>query len=97
MSAAQTQMSGTNTSTSQTTQQGLMISQTNAMTMGGGQITQNVVPSSGQGGGNMGVLGQPVPAGAMQPRIRMPVSSEIYFLKPNCHVDFRACHKVVVS
>ncbi|KAI4462701.1 mediator of rna polymerase ii transcription subunit 25 [Holotrichia oblita] len=72
MNATPNQMQGPNTSTSQSTQQGLMISQTNAMTMGGGQITQNVVPSTGQGGGNMGVLGQTVPAGAMQPRIRMP-------------------------
>lgn len=73
MNATPNQMQGPNTSTSQTTQQGLMISQTNAITMGGGQITQNVVSSTGQGGGNMGVLGQTVPAGAMQPRIRMPV------------------------
>lgn len=78
MSAAPTQMPGTNTSTSQTTQQSLMISQTNAMAMGGGQITQNVVPSTGQGGGNMGVLGQSIPAGAMQPRIRMPVYKSEY-------------------
>lgn len=78
MNVPQAQMPGTNPSTSQPTQQGLMISQTNAMTMGGGQITQNVVPSSAQGGPGMGVLGQAVPGGAMQPRIRMPVIIHLF-------------------
>jgi hypothetical protein len=61
------QMGGANPVTSQTTQQGLMMSQTNTMAMGGGQITQNVVTSSGQ----PGILGQNVPGGAMRPTLRM--------------------------
>ncbi|KAJ3657511.1 hypothetical protein Zmor_009307 [Zophobas morio] len=52
--------------TSQTTQQGLMM-QTNTMAIGGGQMTQNVVTSSGQ----PGILGQNVPGGGMPPRIRV--------------------------
>lgn len=69
------QLSGANTPTSQTTtQQGLMMSQTNTMAMGGGQITQNVVTSTGQTGPGLGgVLGQAVNAGGMPPRLRMPV------------------------
>lgn len=53
------QMGGNNPGTSQT-----MMSQTNNMALGGGQITQNIVTSSGQGG----ILGQNVPGG---PRLRM--------------------------
>ncbi|KAK9886904.1 hypothetical protein WA026_019161 [Henosepilachna vigintioctopunctata] len=49
--------------------QGLMI-QTNPIAMGGGQITQNVVSSSGQPNVPFkNVLGQNVPGGGMQPRI----------------------------
>ncbi|XP_045479240.1 mediator of RNA polymerase II transcription subunit 25 [Harmonia axyridis] len=48
--------------------QGMMI-QTNPIAMGGGQITQNVVSSSGQPVSFKGVLGQNVPGGGMQPRI----------------------------
>lgn len=70
------QMAGSNTPTSQTTTQSLMMSQTNTMAMGGGQITQNVVTSIGQSGPGIGnVLGQPVNTGGMQPRLRMQVSS----------------------
>lgn len=71
------QLPCSNTPTSQTPpqQQGLMMSQTNTIAMGGGQITQNVVNSNNQPGGGMGVLNQAVPGGAMQPRLRMPVIS----------------------
>lgn len=47
-------------------QQGIMMSQTNTMAMGGGQITQNVVTSTSQSNinpnqqPNVGVLGQQV-------------------------------------
>lgn len=76
------QLSGANTPTSQTTtQQGLMMSQTNTMAMGGGQITQNVVTSTGQSGPGLGgVLGQAVNAGGMPPRVRMPVRDLISIL-----------------
>ncbi|KAF7285039.1 mediator of RNA polymerase II transcription subunit 25-like isoform X2 [Rhynchophorus ferrugineus] len=58
MSNAQ-QMGGANPVTSQNAQQGLMISQTNTLSMGGGQINQNV-SVTGQPGGSMGqTLGQP--------------------------------------
>lgn len=80
-SVGQPQMSGTppqqlpvSNPSSQTTaqqQQGLMMSQTNTMAMGGGQITQNIVTSSSPSGAGIGgVLGQNIPGG-MQPRIRM--------------------------
>ncbi|XP_044255360.1 mediator of RNA polymerase II transcription subunit 25-like isoform X3 [Tribolium madens] len=52
------QLGGSNPVTSQT------MSQTNNMTLGGGQITQNIVTSSAQAG----ILGQNVPGG---PRLRM--------------------------
>lgn len=82
-SVGQPQMSGTppqqlpvSNPSSQTTaqqQQGLMMSQTNTMAMGGGQITQNIVTSSSPSGAGIGgVLGQNIPGG-MQPRIRMQV------------------------
>lgn len=74
------QMPGSNTTTSQPNpQQGLMMSQTNTMAMGGGQITQNVVNSNGQPGTGLGVLGQGVPGSGMQPRIRMQVNRVICF------------------
>lgn len=69
MSGTPPQMGGANPVTSQTTQQGMMLSQTNTIAMGGGQITQNVVTSSGQAG----ILGQNVPGAAIQPRLRMQV------------------------
>lgn len=51
----------------------MMISQTNTLSMGGGQITQNVVTSSGQQNPGMGgVMGQNVPGVGMRPNIRMP-------------------------
>lgn len=58
----------TNPATSQPpNQQGIMMSQTNTMAMGGGQITQNVVTSTSQQSNinpnqqqNVGVLGQQV-------------------------------------
>ncbi|XP_022903004.1 mediator of RNA polymerase II transcription subunit 25-like [Onthophagus taurus] len=74
ISGAPTQLQpGNSPVTSQSTQQGLMISQTNTMTMGGGQITQNVVPQTGQGAPGMNVLQANVVSGApgMPPRIRM--------------------------
>lgn len=65
---------GNNPTTSQATQQqGLMMSQTNTLAMGGGQLTQNVVTSSGQ----PGILGQQQAPPGMQTRLRMPV---FYFL-----------------
>lgn len=69
------QLPCSNTSTAQTPpQQPLMMSQTNTIAMGGGQITQNVVNTNNQPGGGMGVLNQNVPGAAMQTRLRMPVS-----------------------
>lgn len=53
--------------------QGMMI-QTNPIAMGGGQITQNVVSSSGQPVSFKGVLGQNVPGAGMQPRLGLGVS-----------------------
>lgn len=56
------QMGGANPVTSQSAQQGMMISQTNTLSLGGGQITQNLVPQ-GQPGQSLGQtgpgLGQP--------------------------------------
>lgn len=74
MSNTPPQLQGNNPPTSQTTtpqQTGLMMPQTNTMAMAGGQITQNVVTSSGQPG-IAGVMSQA--GGGMQPRIRMQVS-----------------------
>lgn len=67
------QMPGTSTPSSQTPQQGLMLSQTNTIAMGGGQLTQNVVTSSSQPGSGIGVLGPNVPGADMQTRLRMQV------------------------
>ncbi|KAJ8943634.1 hypothetical protein NQ318_005635 [Aromia moschata] len=65
------QMTGANPVTSQNTQQNLLISQTNTLSMGGGQITQNV-NSAGQPGQSMGgIIGQNVTQGGMRPNIRM--------------------------
>ncbi|XP_019877940.1 mediator of RNA polymerase II transcription subunit 25 isoform X2 [Aethina tumida] len=67
------QMGVNNPVSSQSPQQGMMISQTNTLSMGGGQITQNVVTSSGQQNPGMGgVMGQNVPGVGMRPNIRMP-------------------------
>lgn len=72
ISNAQQQLPTSNPPTSQTPgtqQQGLMMSQTNTMAMGGGQITQNIVTSSSPSGAGLGnVIGQGVP------RIRMQVT-----------------------
>lgn len=54
-----------------------MVSNTNTLAMGGGQITQNVVSSTGQPVAGIGVLGQNVPGSGMQPRMRMPVNINI--------------------
>ncbi|XP_031341690.1 mediator of RNA polymerase II transcription subunit 25-like isoform X2 [Photinus pyralis] len=60
-----------NTSQTTTQQQSLMMSQTNTMAMGGGQITQNIVSASSPSGAGLGgVLGQNIPT-SMQPRLRM--------------------------
>ncbi|KAJ8964091.1 hypothetical protein NQ317_004944 [Molorchus minor] len=66
------QMSGANTVTSQQnqSQQNLLISQTNTISMGGGQITQNVNSSGQPGQGMGGMIGQSVSPG-MRPNIRM--------------------------
>lgn len=69
------QLPCSNTSTSQPPQQPLMMSQTNTIAMGGGQITQNVVNTNAQPGPGMGVLNQNVPGGNMPPRLRMPVKT----------------------
>lgn len=71
------QMPCANTSSPQSQPQGLMMSQTNTLAMGGGQITQNVVNTNNQPGSGMGVLNQTVPGGAMQPRLRMPVNANV--------------------
>lgn len=74
--SAGNQLPCSNPATSQTPpQQPLMMSQTNTIAMGGGQITQNVVNTNNQPGSGMGVLNQNVPSGAMQTRLRMPVSN----------------------
>lgn len=74
------QLQNPNTPTSQTTTQqqqqqtGLMMPQTNPMAMAGGQITQNVVTSTGQPGGGGGGIGGVMGAQAgIQPRLRMQV------------------------
>lgn len=65
------QLSVPNTSQTTTPPQSLMMSQTNTIAMGGGQITQNIVSaSSPSGAGISGVLGQNIPT-SMQPRLRM--------------------------
>lgn len=67
---------GANPATSQPGQQGMMMAQTNPIAMGGGQITQNVVSSTGQQNvpfkAVQGVMGQNVPGSNMAPR--MPVA-----------------------
>lgn len=52
-------------------QQGIMMSQTNTMAMGGGQLTQNVVTSSSQQNQppNVNLLGQQVNPNTMSPRM----------------------------
>lgn len=66
------QMSGANPITSQNNQQNMMISPTNTLSMGGGQITQNVSTSSQPGQGMGGIINQNVSPGGMRPNIRMP-------------------------
>lgn len=66
------QLPSSNPTTSQpgSQQQGLMMSQTNTMAMGGGQITQNIVTSSSPSGAGLGnVIGQGVPRMRMQVNI----------------------------
>lgn len=66
-----------NTSTPQSASQPMMMVQKNTMTMGGGQLTQNVVTSSSQPQPNI-----PGPGGMMNPnmpggmRLRMPIPNQ---------------------
>ncbi|XP_056630408.1 mediator of RNA polymerase II transcription subunit 25-like isoform X1 [Diorhabda sublineata] len=66
------QMSGTNAITSQNAPQNMLISPTNTISMGGGQMTQNVNTTSQQGQGMAGIINQNVSSGNMRPNIRMP-------------------------
>lgn len=65
-------MSGGNPVTSQNAQQNLLISQTNTLSMGGGQITQNVNTSTQSNQGIPGMINQNVSPAGMRPNIRMP-------------------------
>lgn len=64
------QIGGGSPATSQNTQN-LLISQTNTIAMGGGQITQNVSTAGQPGQGMGGIIGQSVSPGGMRPNIRM--------------------------
>lgn len=66
------QMAGGNPVTSQNAQQNLLISQTNTLSMGGGQITQNVNTPAQPGQGMTGIITQNVSPAGMRPNIRMP-------------------------
>lgn len=66
------QMAGPNAATPQNIQQNLLISQTNTMSMGGGQITQNVSSTGQPGQGMAGIINQNVSPAGMRPNIRMP-------------------------
>lgn len=66
------QMTGGNPVTSQNTQQNLLISQTNTLSMAGGQITQNVNSAAQPGQGMTGIITQNVSPGGMRPNMRMP-------------------------
>ncbi|KAJ8922602.1 hypothetical protein NQ315_007633 [Exocentrus adspersus] len=57
--------------TSQNTQQNMLISQTNTISMGGGQITQNVNSGGQPGQGMGGMIGQSMSPGGIRPNIRM--------------------------
>lgn len=70
------QMSGGNPVTSQNAQQNLLISQTNTLSMGGGQITQNVNSSTQSSQGMPGMIGQNVSPAGMRPNIRMPGTAQ---------------------
>lgn len=72
-------------------QQGIMMSQTNTMAMGGGQITQNVVTSTSQNQPNVNLLGQ-VNQSTMSPRMCQVGFRMIYFgVGVNCCCLFRVC------
>lgn len=66
------QMAGGNPVTSQNAQQNLLISQTNTLSMAGGQITQNVNTPAQPGQGMTGIITQNVSPAGMRPNIRMP-------------------------
>ncbi|CAH1159965.1 unnamed protein product [Phaedon cochleariae] len=80
------QMTGANPATPQNPQQNLLISPASGMSMGGGQITQNV--GGGQPGPAMsGMIGQNATPGGMRPNIRMsgiqPDTSQPNIQQPN--------------
>lgn len=80
------QLSAGNPATSQNTQQNLLISQTNTLSMGGGQITQNVNSSTQSSQGLPSMIGQNVSPAGLRPNIRMPGNAQAN-LQPNIPVQ----------